>query len=155
MPSPLCGPQSKCVTTLRIQVQPAVLRPSDLEGNDEARAGRFVAIQVQDTGVGMTPEVRARAFEPFFTTKDVGQGTGLGLSQVFGFVRQLAGHVTLDSTPGHGTRAVLYLPVAPLTPQRPAETTPIARPLPEGATVLVVEDDDGIREVTAEVLRDE
>ena len=140
--------------SLRITVQRAVLLAADLEGNDEARPGRFVAIQVQDDGIGMTPEVRARAFEPFFTTKEVGQGTGLGLSQVFGFVRQLGGHVTLDSTPGHGTRAVIYLPEA--TVSEAAVHEPGAAPplLPAGATVLVVEDDDGIRDITAEVLRD-
>ncbi len=140
--------------SLRITVQPAVLLPADLEGNDEARPGRFVAIQVQDSGAGMPPHVRARAFEPFFTTKDVGQGTGLGLSQVFGFVRQLGGHVTLESTPGHGTTAVLFLPVAPLDPVPEAAIVPPIHAIPEGATILVVEDDDGIREVTAEVLRD-
>ena len=63
----------------------------------------------------MTPDVAAKAFEPFFTTKPIGQGTGLGLSQVFGFVRQLGGHVTIDSPPGHGAIITLFLPV-PTTP---------------------------------------
>ncbi len=139
---------------LRITVEPAILLPADLEGNDEAKPGRFVAIQVQDSGAGMTPHVRAHAFEPFFTTKDVGQGTGLGLSQVFGFVRQLGGHVTLESTPGHGTKAVLFLPAAPPGPTPEAAAAAAIHVMPEGATILVVEDDDGIREVTAEVLRD-
>ncbi len=138
---------------LRIRVQQATLSPEDLEGNDEAEPGPFVAIEVQDTGAGMTPEVRARAFEPFFTTKEVGQGTGLGLSQVFGFVRQLGGHVTLDSREGQGTRAVLYLQAA-AAEQRVAAEAPEPPPLPSGAAVLVVEDDDSIREITAEVLRD-
>ena len=102
----------------------------------------------------MPADVRARAFEPFFTTKEVGKGTGLGLSQVFGFVRQLGGHIMLDSTPGQGTRAVLDLPLAPVA-HRVEDIGPAAPPpVPEGATVLVVEDDDGIRDVTGEVLQD-
>ena len=139
---------------LRVWVHQATLSGEDLEGNDEAEPGSFVAIEVQDTGAGMTQEVRARAFEPFFTTKEVGQGTGLGLSQVFGFVRQLGGHVTLDSWQGQGTRAVLYLPVAAIEQHVPAQPSTLPPPLPPGATVLVVEDDDSIRDITAEVLRD-
>ncbi len=142
------------IGAVRIDVNPAVLLASDLEGNDEARPGRFVAVEIRDTGVGMNAAVRARAFEPFFTTKEVGRGTGLGLSQVFGFVRQLGGHVTLDSTPGHGTRVVLYLPVADVLEPEWAQTAPEPAPLPHDATVLVVEDDANIREVTAELLRD-
>jgi PAS domain S-box-containing protein len=140
--------------SLCIELNEAVLLRWDLEGNDEARPGRFVAIEVRDTGMGMSPATRARAFEPFFTTKEIGQGTGLGLSQVFGFVRQLGGHVTLDSTPGQGTRVIMYLPVAqPAQAERqPAPVEPA--PLPRGATVLVVEDDSGIRDITAEVLHD-
>ena len=145
--------QERGTASVRIAVRQAVLRAEDLDINNEARPGRFVAIEVRDTGVGMTPEVRARAFEPFFTTKEIGQGTGLGLSQVFGFVRQLGGHIALESTPGHGTRVVLYLPVATALPHA-AEAPSSPVPLPLGATVLVVEDDDSIREVTGEVLRD-
>ena len=141
--------------TLRITVGVAALRAADLEGNEEAKPGQFVAIAVQDTGTGMTKEVRARAFEPFFTTKDVGQGTGLGLSQVFGSVRQLGGHVTLDSEPGQGATATLFLPVAAPAPE--PDAMPEAAPTPAappGKTILVVEDDDGIRDVTAELLRE-
>lgn len=140
---------------IRVSVHEAVLLPADLEGNEEARPGRFIAIEVRDNGAGMTPAVRVRAFEPFFTTKEVGRGTGLGLSQVFGFVRQLGGHVVLDSTPQQGTRVVLYLPV---TRAGGAVAEPEAHrsavTVPQGAVVLVVEDDDGIRDVTSEVLRD-
>ena len=139
---------------LRIRVHRATLSRDELEGNDEAEPGPFVAIEVADTGAGMPPEVRARAFEPFFTTKEVGQGTGLGLSQVFGFVRQLGGHVTLESRPGHGTRAVLFLPVATAAQPAPAQPAALPPPLPAAAAVLVVEDEDSIREITAELLRD-
>lgn len=81
-----------------------------LADNTEAAPGQFIAISLSDTGSGMSPEVAERAFEPFFTTKDIGQGTGLGLSQVFGFIRQLGGHVTIKSTLGSGTVVTLFLP---------------------------------------------
>jgi signal transduction histidine kinase len=75
----------------------------------DVEVGDYVAIAVTDTGTGMTPEVRRAAFDPFFTTKPIGQGSGLGLSQVYGFIKQSRGHVTLDSEPGVGTTVTLYL----------------------------------------------
>ena len=95
---------------LRIATGEAVLNAEALTGNSESRPGRFVSISVADSGCGMPLEVAAKAFEPFFTTKPIGQGTGLGLSQVYGFVRQLGGHVTLSSAPGSGTAITLFLP---------------------------------------------
>ncbi len=97
--------------TLRIATAAARLTAEDLAGNAEAKPGRFVAVAVRDTGSGMSADVAAKAFEPFFTTKPIGQGTGLGLSQVFGFARQLGGHVTIESGPGQGTGITLFLPV--------------------------------------------
>jgi signal transduction histidine kinase len=97
------------------------LDADDLAGNADARPGRFVAVSVQDTGEGMTREVLARVFEPFFTTKEVGRGSGLGLSQVYGFARQSGGHVELLSTPGEGTCATIFLPVAPVSANDAAE----------------------------------
>jgi signal transduction histidine kinase len=79
----------------------------------------YVCIRVTDSGGGMTPEVAARAFEPFFTTKEIGKGSGLGLSQVYGFVKQSGGHVTIDSAPGAGTTVSLYLPRSELPPETP------------------------------------
>lgn len=100
---------------LRISTGTADLDCAALAGNPEAQPGRFVTVCVADTGAGMAPEVVEKAFEPFFTTKPIGQGTGLGLSQVFGFARQSGGHVTLHSTPGAGTAITIYLPLdAPL-----------------------------------------
>jgi signal transduction histidine kinase len=96
---------------LRISTGTAHLDCDALAGNPEARPGRFVTICVADTGSGMEPDVLDKAFEPFFTTKPIGQGTGLGLSQVFGFARQSGGHVTLRSTPGQGTAITIYLPL--------------------------------------------
>jgi signal transduction histidine kinase len=91
------------VTTLGVE---------DLLANPDAKPGRFVSVSVRDDGSGMAEDVLARVFEPFFTTKDVGKGSGLGLSQVFGFARQSGGHVQLDSQPGAGTCVTIYLPVA-------------------------------------------
>jgi signal transduction histidine kinase len=88
------------------------LAQAELAGNADARPGRFVSVSVRDTGSGMSAEVMARVFEPFFTTKEAGKGSGLGLSQVFGFARQSHGHVRLLSAPNAGTEATLWLPVS-------------------------------------------
>ena len=97
---------------LEIITGTATLDADSLAGNTEAQPGAFVTVAVRDNGRGMTPEVAAKAFEPFFTTKPIGQGTGLGLSQVFGFARQLGGHVTISSALGQGTVVTLFLPAA-------------------------------------------
>jgi signal transduction histidine kinase len=91
--------------TLRIMTR-------NVADGDGPAPGEWVLISVEDEGVGMTPEARARAFEPFYTTKPVGEGTGLGLSQVYGFVQQSNGHVEIDSEPGKGTVIRMYLPRA-------------------------------------------
>jgi signal transduction histidine kinase len=98
--------------TLTLATRNAEQTVSDLADNPEASAGPFVAISVQDSGSGMEDGVKAKAFEPFFSTKEVGGGSGLGLSQVLGSVRQMGGHVTIDSEPGHGTTVTLFLPEA-------------------------------------------
>jgi CheY-like chemotaxis protein len=121
----------------------------------EVRTGRYVAISVTDTGTGMSKDVQERAFEPFFTTKAVGSGTGLGLSMVYGFVKQSAGHVQIYSEPGHGTTVRIYLPIARDEDSRQAPTEPApADPLAQGETVLVVEDDPRVRRVTVARLRE-
>jgi PAS domain S-box-containing protein len=116
--------------------------------------GQYVGIFVSDTGTGMPEDVRAKAFEPFFTTKDIGQGTGLGLSQVYGFVKQSGGHVNIYSEFGAGTTVKIYLPRH--TGAHAAEGSPaVAQTMPEGRgeTILVVEDEADVRVFTAEVLR--
>ena len=146
--------------TCTLSTRLARLGPGELVGNPEARPGDYVAVSLADTGVGMPPEVRDRAFEPFFTTKSIGRGTGLGLSQVFGFIRQLGGHVAIESEPGRGTTVTLFLPIQrpePETAAPPAQRPAGARaprlvPV-SGITVLVAEDDERVREVTAETLR--
>jgi signal transduction histidine kinase len=99
---------------------------------DEIDAGPYVVISVADSGTGMTKQTTEKAFEPFFTTKEVGRGTGLGLSQVYGFVKQSGGYVQLDSEVGRGTTVRLYLPRAV------AEAPPDAAAPPEGEAALFV-----------------
>lgn len=113
--------------------------------------GRYVVVAVSDNGVGMTPDLVEKAFEPFFTTKPVGQGTGLGLSMVYGFARQSNGQVRIHSTPGQGTSVKIYLPAAQ---QDSIEQAEADKPVPQGSgqAVLLVEDDPSVRLLIGEVL---
>ena len=123
--------------------------------------GEYVRITVRDTGIGMDADTRARAFDPFYTTKERGKGTGLGLSTVFGIVKQSGGHITAESEPGRGTAIRMWLPAAvPEVGQAPGppamESTADLAPDGRhggGATVLVVEDEDALRDLAARVLR--
>ena len=116
--------------------------------------GSYVVFAVGDTGVGMTPAVSAKAFDPFFTTKEVGRGSGLGLSQVYGFVKTAGGHVTIDSKLGVGTTVSLYLPKSSDRPVAvaPAADSEASEPAGGRGTILVVEDDEEVLAVTAESL---
>jgi len=118
-------------------------------------AGQYVLLAVTDTGTGMTAEVQEKAFDPFFTTKASGIGTGLGLSQVYGFVKQSGGHVKIYSEAGQGTTIKLYLPRY-IGPDVAAGETVERSALPsgDGATVLVVEDEAGVRRYSADALRE-
>jgi CheY-like chemotaxis protein len=114
-----------------------------------------VLIAVTDTGHGMSSDVISRAFEPFFTTKEVGAGTGLGLSQVYGFVKQSQGHVKIYSELGVGTTVKLYIPrlVEKLvTSPKPVEVVNVAPVRGDGQSVLVVEDENDVRRLTVEIL---
>jgi CheY-like chemotaxis protein len=114
--------------------------------------GSYVRLSIVDTGCGMSPEVRDQIFEPFFTTKEIGRGTGLGLSMVYGFVRQSGGHVTVESSLGVGTSMALYLPKA--TQDVCTETKAIQMDaVPRGsARILMVEDNEDVLEVTSALL---
>ncbi len=122
---------------------------------EEPPAGDYVALIVSDTGHGMPEEVLAKAFEPFFTTKGVGKGSGLGLAQVFGFAKQSGGGVSIDTRVGEGTSVKVFLPrAAALSSVLEADeqdAPPVARP---GLTILLVDDDSSVREVTASMLSD-
>ncbi|QOY93254.1 PAS domain S-box protein [Massilia sp. UMI-21] len=118
------------------------------------RPGEYISLCVVDTGAGMPPEVIARIFDPFFTTKPLGEGTGLGLSMVYGFLRQSDGHVSVHSEVGAGTTMRLYLPryVGVVQEEAPALARPIASG--QGETVLLIEDELALRDIVEEILRD-
>ncbi|MBS7419748.1 PAS domain-containing sensor histidine kinase [Pseudomonas syringae] len=117
-------------------------------------AGEHLSIRVTDTGIGMSPDIAAKAFEPFFTTKAIGAGTGLGLSMVYGFVRQSGGQIRVESIEGQGTSVVMHLPrhTAENAP-RPVEPEVIEEPPHHtGETVLIVDDEPSVRMLVAEVI---
>ncbi len=116
--------------------------------------GQYVVASVSDTGMGMGPEVLARVFDPFFTTKPLGQGTGLGLSMVYGFARQSSGHVDIHSEPGVGTTVKLYLPRLAHGAAQDEQVEAPEAPSGAGETVLVVEDDSSVRLLIVEVLNE-
>ncbi|WP_437880111.1 ATP-binding protein [Pseudomonas sp. LRF_L74] len=118
-------------------------------------AGDYLRLEVRDSGSGMEKDVAARAFEPFFTTKPLGKGSGLGLSMVYGFIKQIGGQIRLDSKPGAGTRVSLYFPRDAVAPaeEQPAMIEPLPVE-PRRESILVVEDADVVRMLTVEVLEE-
>jgi PAS domain S-box-containing protein len=122
----------------------------------DLQPGAYVTLTVTDSGTGMSPEVAARAVEPFFTTKQPGSGTGLGLSMVYGFVKQSGGHLRIYSEPGLGTTVNLYLPRADVVGETPGATLqPVASSIPRGSeTVLLVEDNADVRTMATMQLRE-
>jgi len=140
--------------SLTIETSNVKLDAAYAEKHEGVVPGEYVAITVSDTGMGMSPETLARVFEPFFTTKPAGEGTGLGLSQLYGFVKQSGGHVSLESIVGSGTKVSLYLPRAL------GESAALANGRkPQGAesdrnTVLIVEDDDDVRQYAVSLFRE-
>jgi len=139
---------------LRIATANIELEEPLINGSDQLPAGAYVRLTVSDNGSGIAPEHLDSVFEPFFTTKDVGEGSGLGLSMVYGFVRQSDGAVSIDSTPDAGTSVAMYLPrletAASVTP--PAADRPPAAVAGGGETVLLVEDDAEVRAYVAHAL---
>ena len=136
--------------TLRFQAEPCAELPSEIRNEPDppsAPDDGFVAISIADTGAGMPDEVKERAFEPFFTTKEAGRGTGLGLSTVYGFVKQSKGAIAIDSVPGVGTTLTLYIP-RPQTADGPAiDDASASQVVPKGLKVLLVEDESEVRAV--------
>jgi len=119
------------------------------------KAGDYVVVSVKDSGTGVPPEILARVFEPFFTTKEIGRGTGLGLSQVYGFAKQSGGFVAIDSEVGRGTVVSIHLPrVAPPPPAGKVDGNEAAAIGQREGTVLVVEDDPDVRQVALGMLRE-
>jgi PAS domain S-box-containing protein len=139
---------------LRIGTDNMILGPEEVEQHEDVVPGEHVRITVSDTGTGMRPDVLARAFDPFFTTKEVGKGSGLGLSMVYGFVKQSGGHIAIESRVGEGTRVMLHFrrahaaPVAAQEPPRRAETV-----RPGHETILLVEDDADVRQTVDRLLK--
>ena len=140
---------SLTIETANARLDAAYARHNDVQPGD------YICVGVSDTGVGMAPDVLAKAFDPFFTTKPIGQGTGLGLSMIYGFVKQSKGHVRLYSEPGIGTSVKLYLP-------RHAGEAGAPQPTPQlgdvqrkgrGEVLVVAEDDEIVRSLVVEVLR--
>lgn len=141
--------------TLTIETANAHLDDAYAAANAEVVAGQYVLIAVSDTGAGMDPETIARAFEPFFTTKERGQGTGLGLSMTFGYVKQIGGHLKIYSEIGHGTVVKIYIPRA--TGDAVVEAGAVVHPdraAGSGPTVLVVEDDPVVRDFAVSSCRE-
>ena len=140
---------------LTIETANAQLDQSYVETDAEVVPGQYVVVAVSDSGAGMSKETLTRVFEPFFTTKDVGRGTGLGLSMVYGFVKQSGGHVTIYSEEGIGTTVKLYFPRYH-GPTEDRETL-AESVIPRGSadeTILVVEDNEEVRSFSAETLRE-
>jgi PAS domain S-box-containing protein len=140
---------------LRVELGNVIVGDALCARHPSLRPGESVQLTVSDTGMGMTTETMARAFEPFFTTKEPGRGTGLGLSTVYGIVKQSGGAITVDSTPGAGTIFCVYLPVARETESRPSGVTERRAPTSASETILLVEDEDSVRRLARRVLESE
>ena len=137
---------------VRIETENRHLQEVTLHAQGQIPPGPYVALSVHDTGCGMDPTTLTRIFEPFFTTKEPGKGTGLGLSSAYGIVHQSAGYIGVDSTVGRGTAVTIYLPRTALPSETP-ETQASAAALVGGQeTILLVEDDEGVRKLASEVL---
>jgi signal transduction histidine kinase/ActR/RegA family two-component response regulator len=135
------------ISTLGVDVDAA-----EAAGHEGAQPGRFAALRVADSGIGMSPDVLEQIFEPFFTTKDAGKGTGLGLSTVNRIVREAGGYITVTSTPGTGTVMTTYLPAAQAPAAHASRVQEAAHTSDTSATILIVEQDAAIRELMRKAL---
>jgi PAS domain S-box-containing protein len=138
---------------LTIETANVQLDEAYVSGYEDLRPGDYVVISVSDSGIGMSPEVLTKAVDPFFTTKPVGEGTGLGLSVIYGFVKQSRGHLRIHSEQGRGTTVKLFLPRA-LQDAVALDTVTVDTPRGRGETILVVEDDATVRLIMGDALQD-
>lgn len=138
--------------TLTIESSDAVLDEDYAKTHEEVQPGRYVMFAVSDTGTGMDSQTVSQVFEPFFTTKEKVVGTGLGLSTVYGIVKQHKGHVSAYSEPGHGSTFRVYLPAADVTPTAGNPVQSVAKHARGQETILIVEDEDIVRDLATEVL---
>ncbi len=139
---------------LSITATNVTINEAELREHGDIAPGEYVTLVVRDSGIGMSEEVRAHLFEPFFTTKEVGKGTGLGLATCYGIIKQSGGHIAVESAPHQGTTVKIYLPRA----EDEAEAPPPEHreSLPEGTeTVMLIEDEPAVRELVAQVLRNQ
>jgi PAS domain S-box-containing protein len=138
---------------LFLEVADVVLDESYARAHAPTRPGRYVMLAVSDTGIGMDAATQARAFEPFFTTKQKGKGTGLGLATVYGIVRQSGGHIWLYSEPGRGSTFKVYLPLVEDAVDAPVPQQSSSSSMRGSETILVVEDEAGVRELVRRALK--
>ncbi len=129
------------------------LGPEHVRQNPEAHQGPHVALSVRDTGTGMSDELLSRIFEPFFTTKEQGKGTGLGLSTVYGIVQQSGGSIHVESTTGFGSTFEVFFPIVDEPEKREASVRPVIDNTPRQETILVVEDEEGVRRGVQRILK--
>ena len=138
---------------LTIETSVIDLDEAYVRARPDVKPGRYVVVAVSDTGAGIAPELLEKVFDPFFTTKPISQGTGLGLSMVYGFARQSGGQVRVHSQPGVGTSVMIYLP-AGQAPETDGETQNVTVPEGSGQIVLLVEDDPSVRLLIRDVLEE-
>jgi CheY-like chemotaxis protein len=138
--------------SLAIDITPLTVEVPVFVGQDSLEAGSYVQIAVADTGSGMDAETLSKAFDPFFTTKEVGEGTGLGLSMVYGFAKQSGGEASIESEVGKGTTVTLVLPESVIEAAVKVEATLNGVEAMQSASILVVEDDPDVRETTKAIL---
>ena len=138
--------------SLRISIRTASVDEPFATSHPPMTAGEFALLEVTDTGTGMTPEIQARAFEPFFTTKDPAHGTGLGLSTVYGIIKQSGGYIWIDSEPGRGTTFRIFLPPTAAKPVQAEPPKATMRGPMKAATILLAEDEEDVRTLLCELL---